>query len=159
VTERVVNTILAEMDGLEELQSVVVIGATNRPNLIDPALLRPGRFDELIYVPVPDEAGRRHILGIHTKGMPLARDVDLDVLAKGSERFTGADLERGSIEANEVTMAEFERALIETRASVTPEMELEYEKIQDNLKQEARSAGGGIGFIAPGMLTPRGPKG
>jgi transitional endoplasmic reticulum ATPase len=101
--------------------------------------------------------------------MPLADDVDLDSLAKRADRFTGADLEdlvrraglfalRGSIEANIVTMAEFERALAETRASVTPEMEVEYEKIQDNLKQEARSAGG-IGFIAPGMLTPRGSKG
>jgi transitional endoplasmic reticulum ATPase len=172
VTERVVNTILAEMDGLEELQSVVVIGATNRPNLIDPALLRPGRFDELIYVPVPDAAGRRHILGIHTKSMPLAKDVDLDALAERSDRFTGADLEdlvrraglfalRGSIEASEVDMAQLERALAETRASVTPEMELEYEKIQQSLKQDARGAGtgGGIGFIAPGMLTPRGPKG
>ncbi|HEV7661662.1 MAG TPA: AAA family ATPase, partial [Allosphingosinicella sp.] len=172
VTERVVNTILAEMDGLEELQSVVVIGATNRPNLIDPALLRPGRFDELIYVPVPDAAGRRHILGIHTKSMPLAKDVDLDALAQRSDRFTGADLEdlvrraglfalRGSIEAVEVDMAQFERALAETRASVTPEMEQEYEKIQESLKQDARGAGtgGGIGFIAPGMLTPRGPKG
>jgi transitional endoplasmic reticulum ATPase len=169
VTERVVNTILAEMDGLEELQSVVVIGATNRPNLIDPALLRPGRFDELIYVPVPDAAGRRHILGIHTKGMPLAKDVDLDTLAERSERFTGADLEdlvrraglhalRDSIQAKEVGMAEFERALADTRASVTPEMEREYEKIQDSLKQEARSAGSGIGFIQPGMLTPRGSK-
>ena len=59
VTERVVNTILAEMDGLEELNNVVLIGATNRPNLIDPALLRPGRFDELIFVGVPDVAGRR----------------------------------------------------------------------------------------------------
>ena len=168
VTERVVNTILSEMDGLEELQSVVVIGATNRPNLIDPALLRPGRFDELIYVPVPDAAGRRHILAIHTKSMPLAADVDLDRLADRSERFTGADLEdlvrragmfalRGSIEAVQVTMEHFEWALAETRASVTPEMELEYEKIQDNLKQDARSAG--IGFIAPGMLTSRGPKG
>jgi transitional endoplasmic reticulum ATPase len=170
VTERVVNTILSEMDGLEELQSVVVIGATNRPNLIDPALLRPGRFDELIYVPVPDAPGRRRILGIHTKGMPLAEDVDLDALAERSDRFTGADLEdlvrraglfalRGSIEAGEVTMDEFERALKETRASVTPEMEVEYEQIQQHLKQEARGAGSGIGFIAPGMLTPRGPKG
>jgi transitional endoplasmic reticulum ATPase len=169
VTERVVNTILAEMDGLEELQSVVVIGATNRPNLIDPALLRPGRFDELIYVPVPDAAGRRHILGIHTKNMPLAKDVDLDSLAERSDRFTGADLEdlvrraglfalRGSIEAASVGMVEFERALKETRASVTPEMELEYEKIQESLKQEARGAGTGIGFIQPGMLTPRGSK-
>jgi transitional endoplasmic reticulum ATPase len=169
VTERVVNTILAEMDGLEELQSVVVIGATNRPSLIDPALLRPGRFDELIYVAVPDEAGRRHILGIHTKGMPLAADVDLDSLAARTERFTGADLEdlvrraglfalRDEITASEVGMAEFERGLDETRASVTPEMEREYEQIQAHLKQDARSAGG-IGFIQPGMLTPRGPKG
>ncbi|HEX8532645.1 MAG TPA: CDC48 family AAA ATPase, partial [Allosphingosinicella sp.] len=74
VTERVVNTILAEMDGLEDLGSVVVIGATNRPNLIDPALLRPGRFDELIYVSVPNEEGRRKILSIHTAKMPLAED-------------------------------------------------------------------------------------
>src|SRR3546814_9430979 len=81
------------MDWLEELQSVVVIGATNRPNLIDPALLRPGRFDELVYVGVPDEGGRRRIIGIHTSKMPLAEDVDLDSLARRTERFTGADLE------------------------------------------------------------------
>ena len=93
VTERVVNTILAEMDGLEELQNVIVIGATNRPTLVDPALLRPGRFDELIYVGTPDTAGRRRILAIHTEGMPLAKDVDLESLAKRTERFTGADLE------------------------------------------------------------------
>jgi transitional endoplasmic reticulum ATPase len=171
VTERVVNTILAEMDGLEELGSVVVIGATNRPNLIDPALLRPGRFDELIYVSVPDQEGRKHILGIHTGGMPLAEDVDLGSLAARTERFTGADLEdlvrraglfalRTSLEATQVTMANFEHALEETRASVTPEMEKEYEKIQQSLKQDAMSAGtGAIGFISPGMLTPRGPKG
>src|SRR3546814_2749220 len=72
VTERVVNTILAEMDGLEELQSVVVIGATNRRNLIDPALLRPGRFDELVYIGVPAEGGRRRITGMHTGKLALA---------------------------------------------------------------------------------------
>ncbi|TFI57210.1 AAA family ATPase [Sphingomonas parva] len=171
VTERVVNTILAEMDGLEELGSVVVIGATNRPNLIDPALLRPGRFDELIYVAVPDKDGRRHILSIHTAKMPLADDVDLESLAARTERFTGADLEdlvrraglfalRNSLDASTVTAADFEKALEETRASVTPEMEKDYEKIQQSLKQDAMSSGaGGIGFIAPGMLTPRGPKG
>src|SRR5918998_1457199 len=93
VTERVVNTILAEMDGLEELQGVVLIGATNRPNLIDPALLRPGRLDELVYVGPPDVAGRRRILAIHAKRMPLAADVDLEALARRTERFTGADLE------------------------------------------------------------------
>jgi transitional endoplasmic reticulum ATPase len=168
VTERVVNTILAEMDGLEELQSVVVIGATNRPNLIDPALLRPGRFDELIYVPVPNLAGRRHVLGIHTKDMPLGPDVDLDSLAARTERFTGADLEdlvrragllalRASLGAETVTAEQFEAALRDTRASVTEEMEREYAEIANKLKHEAFSTGG-IGFVAPGMLTPRGRK-
>ena len=130
VTERVVNTILSEMDGLEELQNVVVIGATNRPTLIDPALLRPGRFDELIYVGTPETAGRRRILAIHTRHMPLAEDVDLDKIAQRTDRFTGADLEdlvrragltalRRGLDAGKVTMADFEVALGETRASVT----------------------------------------
>lgn len=168
VTERVVNTILAEMDGLEELQSVVVIGATNRPTLVDPALLRPGRFDELIYVPVPDEAGRRRILGIHSARMPLAEDVDLDDLAARTDRFTGADLEdlvrraglyalRESLKIETVRMSHFEQALLETRASVTPEMEKEYETIASKLKQSAMQVDP-IGFITPGMLTARGEK-
>src|SRR5690606_3008612 len=92
VTARVVNTILAEMDGMEELNSVVVIGATNRPWLVDPALLRPGRFDELIYVGAPTPEGRLHILGIHTRDMPLAKDVDLAAIAAQTDRYTGADL-------------------------------------------------------------------
>ncbi|HJO67954.1 MAG TPA: CDC48 family AAA ATPase [Sphingomonas sanguinis] len=168
VTERVVNTILAEMDGLEELQSVVVIGATNRPNLVDPALLRPGRFDELIYVGVPDKAGRRRILGIQTAKMPLAEDVDLDDVAARTDRFTGADLGdvvrraglialRKSLGATQVDMAAFDEALTEARASVTPEMERDYEQIAAKLKQEA-AAIQPIGFIAPGMLTPKGDK-
>src|SRR3546814_16400266 len=82
------------MDGIEEMQSVVVIGATNRPNLIDPALLRPGRLDELIYVSVPDVGGRQRILDIHTAKMPLAGDVDLAALPARTDRFTGADLVR-----------------------------------------------------------------
>jgi transitional endoplasmic reticulum ATPase len=166
VTERVVNTILAEMDGLEELQNVVVIGATNRPTLVDPALLRPGRFDELIFVGVPDTAGRRRILAIHTRNMPLADDVDLESLARRTERFTGADLEdlvrragltalRRGLETAKVSMADFETALGETRASVTPEMLEEYDRIQDTLKSEATRPLGGIGFVLPGMLRPR----
>lgn len=166
VTERVVNTILSEMDGLEELQNVVVIGATNRPTLIDPALLRPGRFDELIYVGVPDTAGRRRILAIHTEGMPLADDVNLETIAQRTDRFTGADLEdlvrragltalRRGIDTGNVTMADFEAALIETRASVTPEMLEEYERIQETLKSEATRPMGGIGFVLPGMLHPK----
>ena len=166
VTERVVNTILAEMDGLEELQNVVVIGATNRPTLIDPALLRPGRFDELIYVGTPDTAGRRRILAIHTRNMPLADDVDLESLAKRTERFTGADLEdlvrragltalRRGLDIGKVSMQDFEAALGETRASVTPEMLEEYENIQQTLKSEATRPLGGIGFVLPGMLRPK----
>ena len=169
VTERVVNTILAEMDGLEELNNVVLIGATNRPNLIDPALLRPGRLDELIYVGTPDTAGRRRILAIHTEEMPLARDVDLESLAQRTERFTGADLEdlvrragltalRRGLDANEVTKADFEAALADTRASVTPEMLEEYDRIQDTLKSEAVRPTG-IGFVLPGMLRSRGGDG
>ena len=166
VTEGVVNTILAEMDGLEELQNVVVIGATNRPTLIDPALLRPGRFDELIYVGTPDTAGRRRILAIHTRNMPLADDVDLESLAKRTERFTGADLEdlvrragltalRRGLDIGKVSMQDFEAALGETRASVTPEMLEEYENIQQTLKSEATRPLGGIGFVLPGMLRPK----
>lgn len=167
-TERVVNTILAEMDGLEELQSVVVIGATNRPNLIDPALLRPGRFDELIYVGVPNRDGRHHILSIQTERMPLAPDVDLDVLAERTERYTGADLEdlvrraglaalRESLDTPHVAMAHFEAALTDTRASVTEEMEREYAAMSSRLKEDAVAIEP-IGFIAPGMLRPRGAK-
>jgi transitional endoplasmic reticulum ATPase len=114
---------------------------------VDPALLRPGRFDELIYVGVPDASGCRHILGIHTKSMPLAENVDLDEIAERTSRFTGADLEdltrragllalRQSLEAQTVTMEHFEQALRETRASVTPEMEREYEDMVRTLKQE-----------------------
>jgi len=168
VTERVVNTILAEMDGLEELQSVVVIGATNRPNLIDPALLRPGRFDELVYVGVPNAEGRRRILAIQTQKMPLASDVDLDEVARKTDRFTGADLEdvvrragltalRRSLQSAEVTMADFEEALTESRASVTPEMEKDYEQIAARLKQDA-AAIQPLGFISPGQLQSRGSK-
>jgi transitional endoplasmic reticulum ATPase len=166
VTERVVNTILSEMDGLEELQNVVVIGATNRPTLIDPALLRPGRFDELIYVGTPETAGRRRILAIHTRNMPLADDVDLEKVAQRTDHFTGADLEdlvrragltalRRGLDAAQVTMADFEVALSETRASVTPEMLEEYDRIQETLKNEATRPMAGIGFVLPGMLRPK----
>ena len=165
VTGRVVNTILAEMDGLEELQSVVVIGATNRPALVDPALLRPGRFDELVYVGTPDKAGRAHILGIHTAKMPLADDVDLPALAGKTERFTGADLEdlvrraglaalrRGGGDVTTVAAQDFESALNDSRATVTPEMEAEYLKMRGELKKRA-AAVQPIGFISPEALTP-----
>ncbi len=163
VTGRVVNTILAEMDGLEELQSVVVIGATNRPTLVDPALLRPGRFDELVYVGTPDEKGREHILSIHAKDMPLAEDVDLAAIAKKAVRFTGADLEdvvrraglnalhRGGGDVAEVTGADFDEALKDSRATVTSAMEAEYRKMRGELKKRAAEVNP-IGFLHDGMV-------
>ncbi len=163
-TERVVNTLLAEMDGLEEMQSVIVIGATNRPTLMDPALLRPGRFDELVYVTVPDTSGRRRILGIHTSKMPLGKDVDLDEIAERTDRYSGADLEdlvrraglfalrEGGKDADEVRMTHFSQALNASRATVTPEMENEYRAMESKLKQAALVPEG-MGFVAPGMLT------
>jgi transitional endoplasmic reticulum ATPase len=159
----VVNTILAEMDGMEELNSIVVIGATNRPWLVDPALLRPGRFDELIYVGAPTEEGRRHILGIHTREMPLASDVDLTAIAGQTDRYTGADLEdvtrragliairkRGP-EAENVTAQDFKDALEDSRATVTVQMEEEYLRMRGELKKRAMDVRP-IGFIHEGML-------
>ena len=163
VTGRVVNTILAEMDGLEELQSVVVIGATNRPALIDPALLRPGRFDELVYVGTPDEKGRERILGIHTADMPIASDVSLAAVARKTERFTGADLEdvvrraglnalrRAGGDVQQVTAADFDEAMADSRATVTSQMEEEYRKMRGELKKRAAEAAP-IGFISEGMV-------
>jgi transitional endoplasmic reticulum ATPase len=165
VTDRVVNTLLAEMDGLEEMQSVVVIGATNRPTFMDPALLRPGRFDELVYVTVPDAGGRRRILAIHTAKMPLAYDVDLDDIAARTDRFTGADLEdvvrraglyalrEGDADVSEVNMNHFNQALKASRATVTEAMEEEYRTIETKLKTAA-SQPEGMGFVIPGQLKP-----
>jgi len=158
-----VNTILAEMDGLEELQSVVVIGATNRPTLVDPALLRPGRFDELVYVGTPDQPGREQILKIHAKDMPMAADVDLAAVAAKTVRFTGADLEdvvrRAGLNAlrrvggdvEEVAALDFAEALKDSRATVTPKMETEYKKMRGELKKRAAEVRP-IGFLYEGMV-------
>ena len=92
VTQRVVSQFLTEMDGIEELKGVVVLGATNRRDIIDPAILRPGRFDLLLDLPLPDERGRRKILEIHMRGKPLAGGVNLQALAQATEGYSGADL-------------------------------------------------------------------
>ncbi|MFC3101331.1 CDC48 family AAA ATPase [Altererythrobacter lauratis] len=163
VTARVVNTILAEMDGMEELNSIVVIGATNRPALVDPALLRPGRFDELVYVGPPDEKGREHILKIHTANMPLAGDVDLARIAADTPRYTGADLEdvvrraglnairRTAGEPESVSAADFAEALADSRPTVTEQMEAEYAKMKGELKRKALEVKP-IGFLWEGMV-------
>lgn len=154
VTERVVNQLLAEMDGMEELRGVVVMGATNRPDRIDPALLRPGRFDEIVYVPIPDHPARVEIFRTHTAGMALGPDVDLRRLTEITERFTGADIAgvcmkaglfalRENPTAQYVTMEHFFHAVKEATPSVTPEMEREYEKLARQVKQEAVRIGFG----------------
>jgi len=102
VTERVISQILTELDGLEELRDVTVIAATNRPDIIDPALLRPGRFDRLIYIPPPDKEARKEIFRIHTRKKPLAKDVNIEELAEKTEGYTGADI---AAICNEAVMA------------------------------------------------------
>jgi transitional endoplasmic reticulum ATPase len=92
VTERVISQFLTELDGLEILTNVVVIGATNRPDIIDPALLRPGRFDRILYVPPPDRDSRLQIIKIHTKKKHLAKDIDINRLADATDGYTGADI-------------------------------------------------------------------
>ncbi|RLG90838.1 MAG: AAA family ATPase [Candidatus Hecatellales archaeon] len=122
VTERVISQLLTEMDGLESLRGVVIIAATNRPDLLDPALLRPGRFDRILEVPVPDKETRLKILKIHTRNMPLAEDVNLEKLAEITEGYVGADLEalcreaaltalRENINAQKVYWRHFEKAM------------------------------------------------
>jgi len=107
VTERVVSQLLAEMDGIEELKGVVVLAATNRLDIVDPALLRPGRFDVLVELPVPDREARMAILRVHTQGKPLAPDVDLSQLAERTVGLVGADIEGVCRQAAMLAIREF----------------------------------------------------
>ncbi len=112
VTERVISQMLTELDGLEELHNVVVIAATNRPDMVDTALLRPGRLDRLLYIPPPDEASRLAIFKIHSKDKPLGPDVNLETIAKESKDYVGADIESVCREA----------AMLAIREYITPDM-------------------------------------
>ncbi len=145
VTESVVNQLLTEMDGLEELKGVVVIAATNRPDMVDPALLRPGRFDRHVVIPIPDEKTRLEILKVHTKKMPLAKDVDIEKLSRETGNYSGADIEaivreaaysalRKNMKVKEVTMKDFEAAMKQVRPSFSPKTEDKYEDFKDNYK-------------------------
>ncbi|KAG0164959.1 hypothetical protein DFQ30_009155 [Apophysomyces sp. BC1015] len=112
VQERVLSTLLNEMDGVETAESVLVVGATNRPDMLDAALLRPGRFDQLVYVPPPDETARYEILKIHTRHVPLAADVDLSVIANETHLYTGADLKNVCREAAMIALRELHSAQV-----------------------------------------------
>ena len=143
VTERVVNQLLTEMDGLEELKDVVVIAATNRPDIIDTALLRPGRFDRIVYAGVPDKSARIEVFKVHLQGMPLAPDVNVDFLAEKTEGYVGADIEsvcreaailalREDMTAKEVSSSHFAKALDKVRPSVSKDVEDAYKELKDN---------------------------
>jgi transitional endoplasmic reticulum ATPase len=151
VSERVISQLLTEMDGLVSLHDIVVIAATNRPDMVDSAVLRPGRFDRLIYVPEPDEKSRLRIFKIYTKDMPLAKDVDLNPLSVATKYYSGADIEslcreaamhalRKNISAGEVTMKDFQDALKEVGPSVTPDMEKWYKSFIQQIRQVQKPA-------------------
>ncbi len=145
-SEHVISQLLTEMDGIEALVNVVVIGASNRPDMIDPAILRPGRFDRLIFVPAPDHATRLQILKIHTRNMPLAEGVDVDQITRQAAGYSGADMEavcreaglislRRDIETKSVTMEDFRDALERVKPSMTSEMENWYQGFMKRFKK------------------------
>jgi len=160
VTERVLNQLLSEMDGLEDLNDVLVVGATNRPDMLDPALLRPGRFDRILLVNSPNEKGRLDVLQIHTKNMPIGdkkqfenkdKEKLLIDIAKKTEGYTGADIEalareaamlalRESVDAKLVTKNHFEEALKKIKPSVNKHTLEVYKKMEENFLQSAKVA-------------------
>ncbi|UCD20580.1 MAG: CDC48 family AAA ATPase [archaeon] len=151
VTERVLNQLLAEMDGLEEINDIVILGATNRPDMLDSALLRPGRFDRILSIPVPDKAGRLEVFKVHTQGMPITKDVNLKLLAEKSQGYTGADIEavcreagmlalREDITSKKIKKKHLDAAMKKIGASVTLADIKKYEDIEKNYLRSARAA-------------------
>ncbi len=161
VSERVVNQLLTELDGLEEMGDVMVIGATNRPDMIDPALIRSGRFDRLVMIGQPGQEGRKRILEIHTGDTPLAPDVSLREVAEITDGYVGSDLEgiareaaiealRDDDDAQEVEMKHFRRAMESVRPTITDDIMTYYEEVEQEFKGGSREAfrdtGGRVGF-------------
>lgn len=151
VTERVISQLLTEMDGIVTLQDVVIIAATNRPDIVDPAVLRPGRFDRLIYVPEPDEKSRLEIFKIYTKNMPITKDVDPVHLAAITKSYSGADIDalcreaamhalRKDVNAKEVTLSDFQEATKMIGPSVSPDMEKWYKRFMRQVRQVQKPA-------------------
>ena len=162
VSERVVNQLLTELDGLEEMEDVMVIGATNRPDMIDPALIRSGRFDRLVFIGEPGTEGREEIMRIHTGDSPLAPDVSLRELAEVTDGYVGSDLEsisreaaiqalRDDHDAESVEMRHFRQAMERVRPTITEDILDYYERMEEEFKggggdpAQGRQ-GGRIGF-------------
>jgi transitional endoplasmic reticulum ATPase len=150
VTERVISQLLTEMDGIMPLEDIIVIAATNRPDIVDSAILRPGRFDRLIYVPEPDEATKLEIFKINTQNMPLSNDVDIKEhrMTKG---YSGADISavcreaamnalRRDLNAKEVTISDFKKAMEEVPPSISPEIENWYRSFMNQVRKLQKPA-------------------
>jgi len=152
VTENVLNQLLAEMDGIEDLSNVIVIGATNRPDILDPALIRPGRFDRVVYVPIPESEGRKEILMIHTENMPIRDKSEvIGRISEETEGYTGADLEalvreaamlalRENIDCDVVTKRHFEEAMKKVGPSVSSNDQERYKQIEQTYLKSAKAA-------------------
>jgi transitional endoplasmic reticulum ATPase len=147
----VISQLLTEMDGIVSLEDIVIIAATNRPDIVDPAVLRPGRFDRLIYVPEPDEKSRLQIFKIYTKNMPLAKDVELSQLAIMAKNYSGADIDalcreaamhalRRDVNAKEVAMQGFQEAMKRIGPSISPDMEKWYKSFMQQARQVQKPA-------------------
>ncbi len=162
---QVVNQILVEMDGIEDRRGIVIVASTNRPDILDPALLRPGRFDRLVYVPAPDFEYRKKILDVHSRDMPLSEEARLKLseIAKNTELYSGADLENVLREAGmqairdkledfeEIEYKHLEFALSKIPASLTPDLIQKYDEISQKLsRQRIRAA---APFNEPGLFT------
>jgi transitional endoplasmic reticulum ATPase len=150
-SERVISQLLTEIDGIESLQNVLVMAATNRPDILDPAVLRPGRFDRLIYVPAPDIDSLKEIFKIHSRDMPLSRDIDIEDLARKGQGYSGADIEaicreaamtalREDIDSTEVSRRDFDIAFDRVGPSITAEDDTWYQKFAKRLRRERASA-------------------
>jgi transitional endoplasmic reticulum ATPase len=150
-SERVISQLLTELDGIESLQNVLVIAATNRPDILDPAVMRPGRFDRLIYVPSPDFDSLKEIFKIHAGSMPLSKDVSLDELARRSQGYSGADIEaicreaamnalREDVDATDVSSRDFDEAMERVGPSIAPEDDAWYQKFSKKLRRERNAA-------------------
>jgi len=151
VADHVLNQLLAEMDGIEDNSGIVIIGATNRPDILDAAILRPGRFDRILLVGPSEKKGRLDVFKIHTKNMPLAKDVDITELAEKTDGYVGSDIEslcreaamlalRKDIKADKVKLEHFEEAMAKVKPSVTKQDIEKYKKIEENYLRSAKAA-------------------
>jgi transitional endoplasmic reticulum ATPase len=150
-SDRVISQLLTEIDGIASLQDVVVLAATNRPDIVDPAVMRPGRFDRLIYVSEPKKEGRLEIFKIHTKDMPLKKGVNLQELAQNTKGYSGADIEsicreaamgtlRKDINSNIVAYEDFQDALKKIGPSISPDMEKWYKSFMRQVRKAKKPA-------------------